>query len=98
MSLTIKAASSDHANDISRPFSSVSWLHHACTSNMNSPTASVSTFTEIVEPKYVISITRPTKIFTSFEATLQLTIFIFSGLSAKMISSFIEKFSFEASC
>ena len=64
ISLTVKAASGDHVSEICCPSSSVSWLFHACTSTMNSPTESVSTFTEIVEPKYVISIIRPTKILT----------------------------------
>ena len=98
ISLTVKAASSDHVSEIFCPSSSVSWLFHACTSTMNSPTESVSTFTEIVEPKYVISIIRPTKILTSFDSSLQRAIFIFSGRSAKMISSFLENFSFETSC
>jgi len=98
ISLTVKAASGDHVSEIFCPSSSVSWLFHAWTSTMNSPTESVSTFTKIVEPKYVISIIRPTKILTSFDATLLRAIFIFSGRSAKMISSFLENFSFETSC
>ena len=66
ISLTVKAASGDHVSEIFCPLLRVSWLFHAWTTTMNLLTESVSTFTKIVEPKYVISIIHPTKILTSF--------------------------------